>query len=94
MIKQEYIDKLNAIYLHFGPEAQENKWREEVEELKSEFAIIHFFPKSENLENLIDEKADNIVMALQHFLNDELVRNKVYEKIDRTIARIQDKYYE
>lgn len=91
MIKQEYIDKLNAIYLHFGAESQLEKFAEECSEL---LESIEDYKNLCHREGENDEIADVFIMAAQHVLNNPEMMKIVYEKIDRTIIRIQEKYYE
>jgi len=84
MIKQEYIDKLNAIYLHFGIDAQSEKLKEEA---------IEYIDAVNDEFNVESEVADLFVLSAQLVLNNPEIMKIVEFKINRTIGRIQEGFY-
>ena len=75
------LKKLNYIYKHFGGEVpQENKLIEEIAE----------YQESGETEELVDMW----VLLTQRYLNSKSFRIIADYKIDRTIERIDSKYYE
>jgi len=80
-------DDLLKIYNHFGKEPQLSQWYEEAVELLD--AI-----DNGNKSDVLNEMADNCVMAFQHYMTDAKLRAKVDEKIKRTLERIKSGYYE
>jgi len=80
-------DDLIKIYDHFGKEAQLSQWYEEAVELLD---AIDCGTKAD----VLDEMADNCIMAFQHYMTDAKLRAKVDEKIKRTLERIASGYYE
>jgi phosphoribosyl-ATP pyrophosphohydrolase len=85
MIKKEYIDKLNAIFLNFGKESQLDKLAEE--------SVEYIDSYSDEDDNINSEIADVFVLSAQLVLNDPAVLKLVYEKIDRTVERMKTDYY-
>lgn len=84
-MKQEYIDKLNAIYLHFGHESQVDKLKEEA---------VEYIDAVCDDGDINTEIADLFVLSAQLVLNNPELMKLVEFKIDRTIQRIQEKFYE
>lgn len=84
-------EELLKIYNHFGQEKQLEKLREEVEELIE--AV-----KSGNREHMIEETADVLVLINQITNKEEIHSYDTMpvfrQKIDRTLKRIETKYYE
>lgn len=84
-------EKISAIYDHFGQSAQLEKLIEEANEVKE--AV-----EENDREHIIEEIADLRVVLVQlqnHFGITEKEINCVRKsKIDRTISRIKEKYYE
>lgn len=90
-IEMNAIDSLKFIFNKFGEEAQEHKLIEELSELAS--SVYH-----KKKEELPGEMADVLIMISQFLLCDPELSEKVIEqikfKIDRTMKRIDEKYYE
>lgn len=72
--------KLRMIYNHFGAINQENKLYEEIQE----------YLESGELEEI----ADMWVLLTQRYLASKPMRDIVKFKIDRTLDRINERYYE
>lgn len=92
-------DKLIEIINHFGPENQRKKLMEEMLELQDElFKWYELDGLNENCDNLLGEIADVLCLVLQFAyefgFTDEEIQNKMIFKIDRTLERIKEKYYE
>jgi phosphoribosyl-ATP pyrophosphohydrolase len=85
MIKKEYIDKLNTIFLHFGKESQLDKLAEE--------SVEYIDSYSDEDDNINSEIADVFVLSAQLVLNNPEIMKLVEFKINRTIERIQSDYY-
>ena len=73
------IMKLDMIFNHFGMEHQIKKFKEEVKE----------YLESEELEEI----ADIYVLVNQLYMNDKMLRKLVEHKINRTLNRIAEGYY-
>lgn len=84
-------NKLLKIYNHFGEEGQIEKLREEVEELIE--AI-----KEGDEEHIKEEMADVLVIVNQIVYKKEMNEEELVEifeqKVNRTLERIENKYYE
>ena len=84
-------EKLLKIYNHFGEEGQMEKLREEVEELIE--AI-----KEGDEEHIKEEMADVLVIVNQIRYKKEMNEEELVEifeqKVNRTLERIETKYYE
>lgn len=84
-------EKLLKIYNHFGEEGQIEKLREEVEELIE--AI-----KEGDKEHIKEEMADVLVIVNQIVYKKEMNEEELVEifeqKVNRTLERIETKYYE
>lgn len=101
------FEKLKKIALHFGVNNQIEKTKEELKELKEaleEFELYKICPSS-NLDgvskkrkHIIEEIADVYIMLeqIKYIFNIEEENVKEIErcKIDRTLKRIEEKYYE
>lgn len=79
-MESELLEKLSMIYRHFGPINQRKKLVEEARE----------YIEAEN----DDEAADVFVVAMQLYMNSAEIRKIVKQKVNRTLYRIADKYYE
>lgn len=84
-------EKLLKIYNHFGEAVQIEKLREEVEELIE--AI-----KEDDKEHISEELADVLVLVYQVAAKKEIklcdIMPTYVVKIDRTLDRMESKYYE
>lgn len=84
-------EELLKIYNHFGQEKQLEKLREEVEELIE--AI-----KEGDEEHIKEEMADVLVIVNQIRYKKEMNEEELVEifeqKVNRTLERIENKYYE
>jgi len=80
-MNKEIVEKLNYIYNYF--DHPEVKQREKLKEEAKEFLDD---PNNSEL-------ADILVLCLQLFLNDCDVRKEFYFKLNRTIERIKNGYY-
>lgn len=79
-MNKELLEKLKTIHDHFGNTHQRNKLLEECLEL---------------LESGEEEEyADVFVLAVQIYMNSPKMRTIVEQKVDRTLDRIESKYYE
>lgn len=100
-------DDLRTIFAHFVAEHQLDKLREETDEFIGAFEVYYTLdPTDENWEHLIEELADvdivldqfKLIMAddAQHDgrLYHTLLEKKKAEKIERTLERIKDGYYD
>ena len=74
-------EELRKITKYFGLAHQIGKLKEEAQE---------FLDSEEDP----DEIADVFVLATQIYLASPVVRNRVRQKISRTLSRIENKYYE
>lgn len=85
------INKLKQIYNHFGEENQLNKLLEEARELTE--AV-----REGNREHILEEVADVMVLVEQiveeHKIDYAAARDVFIQKVDRTLERIDSKYYE
>lgn len=79
-------EELNKIYNTFGFKAQLKKLYEELGELTTAIQNMDRI-------NIMEEIADVKIMVDQFYLNHTLVQTNYNEKIDRTIKRIEEKYY-
>ncbi len=79
-MESELLEKLSMIHRHFGNENQRKKLVEEARE----------YIEAEN----DDEAADVFVVAMQLYMNSAEIRKIVKQKVNRTLYRIADKYYE
>lgn len=93
-IKEEYRQKTKKIIFHYGWDNQLGKLQEECGEL---WGAVHEVVKDgetrENFDHLIEELADVAIMELQIILFGKLgdeVREKMKEKINRQIKRIEE----
>ena len=73
------IDRLQEIYQYFGSEAQKEKLSEECGE----------YLESKDY----SEVADVWIVATQLYINSPKVRAEVERKIERTLSRISEGYY-
>lgn len=84
-------NKLLKIYNHFGEQSQIEKLREETAELIE--AI-----KENDKEHIKEEIADVLVLVNQFISAKEISEDELIEvfgeKLDRTLERIESKYYE
>lgn len=84
----ENIEKdLIKIYKYFGAESQDSKFFEECNELLNAYDCG-------KKKDIIEEKADVFILAVQHYLMIPEVRKVVDEKIKRVFDRIESNYYE
>lgn len=89
-------EKLVEIFNHFGYEKQRLKLAEEYQELQDEIFYIYDF--GSDRDNLLSEVADVIILVLQfafeYGYSKEDIEKMIKHKIDRTIDRIEEGYYE
>ena len=83
-LTKKHFKDLVYIYTHFGHNAQIDKLLEELDELR------HILTPDEWAEEL----ADVAIVALQFVLCDPKVQHHFIKKIDRTIERIKEGYYD
>lgn len=88
-------EKLLQIINHFGRKAQRDKLCEEFRELQDE---LYRYIIIQDEAELLTEIADVFVLCLQFFYDygydeDDLIQ-EMNNKIDRTIKRIKEGYYE
>jgi len=79
-VNEKLLMKLRIIYGHFGIKTQDEKLWEEVNE----------WLESGELE----EEADMLVLLMQKYLHNQKLRDLVDFKVDRTLFRITENYYE
>lgn len=79
--------KLNIIYKHFGEVEQFTKLAEECAE------YLKAYHKKDEL-NMIDEASDVFNVARGIYNNNEVVRDTADMKINRTLERIEEGYYD
>lgn len=94
--KNEFDEKLKRITSHFGIETELTKLTEEMGELLNECYKKHFI--SPEYGEVEDEIADVMVILLQIMLHFDVdidnVMNTIERKIDRTVKRIEEGWYE
>ena len=78
--------KLDFIYNHFGNINQFDKLAEECAE------YLKAYHKKDEL-NILDEAGDVYVVSAQLFQNNEVVRDTVEMKVNRTMDRIDSGFY-
>ena len=78
--------KLDFIYNHFGNTNQFDKLAEECAE------YLKAYHKKDEL-NMLDEAGDVYVVSAQLFQNNEVVRDTVEMKVNRTMNRIDSGFY-
>lgn len=88
--------KLLKIIEHFGLKNQLRKLAEENYELFE--AIAYDDGTIDSLEHIIEELSDNLVLLRQmqyyYDIDDNVLEEQIDKKIERTIKRINNKYYD
>lgn len=89
-------DNLLEIFNYFGYEEQRNKLCEEFRELQDE--LFYIYELGNDRENLLNEGIDTISLILQFLYDygytDELIINTLKDRVNRTIKRKNEGYYD
>lgn len=89
-------DNLLEIFDYFGYEEQRNKLCEEFRELQNEIFCV--YELEIDRENLLNEGIDTISLILQFLYDygypDELIINTLKDRVNRTIKRKNEGYYD
>lgn len=89
-------DNLLEIFNYFGYEEQRNKLCEEFRELQNEIFCV--YELEIDRENLLNEGIDTISLILQFLYDygypDELIINTLKDRVNRTIKRKNEGYYD
>ena len=83
-LTKKHFKDLVYIYTSFGKKVQKDKLSEELDELSNASTPDEFS----------EELADVCILALQFVLCDPKVQHHFIKKIDRTIERIKEGYYD
>ena len=83
-LTKKHFKDLVYIYTHFGKKDQEKKLQEELDELSNSLTPDEFN----------EELADVCILALQFVLCDAKVQHHFIKKIERTLERIKEGYYD
>ena len=89
-------DNLLEIFNYFGYKEQRNKLCEEFRELQDE--LFYIYELGNDRENLLNEGIDTISLILQFLYDygytDELIINTLKDRVNRTIKRKNEGYYD